>query len=355
MSSDFSAFGKLARNAIPVPEVPMQSIRRRARTAAEKGRFRTIAACASVAIALVVAGTGVGAKLYDGVRVWLTGSKIEMSIHSGVIMREPDAALLRREIAHATFPVVFPVGLPAGARVQMVTLTPLGRPSVVSISYEGPHFKSGLTIVDPAVVDTGDATGPGGTGPVVKDAEHWRIGGEVVIVRRGSIPARDLDQIRAAMAASSPSASLAATEALLPKVVVVGGDIRLGVAEQLRPAGGRSVLIGKQGVESIPGLVTHAQPLLDRRVWHLSSITYRNGDISTASMTKADGIAVSADGVRAIGTVLRSRTEGPSKCGCEVLFYRPNANTYWIWTIPLQARGEPRKYTVDARTLAVSP
>ena len=354
MSSDFSAAGRTARELIPVPELPLQSIRRRSRAAAKNGRFGIIAACASVAIALVVAGTGVGAKLYDGVRVWLTGSKIEMSIHSGVIMREPDAVLLRREMAHATFPMVFPVGLPAGTRVQMVTLTPLGRPSVVSISYEGPHFKSGLTIVDPAVVDSGDGIGPDGTGPVIKNAQHWRVGGEVVVVRGGSIPARYLDDIKAAMADSSPSASLAATEALLPKVVVVGGDVRLGVAEQLRPAGGRSVLIGKQGVESIPGLVTHAQPLLDRRVWHLSSITYRNGDISTASMTKADGIAVSADGVRAIGTVLRSRTKGASGCACEVLFYQPNASAYWIWTIPLQASGEPRKYTVDARTFAVT-
>lgn len=354
MSSDFSAFGKHARYSIPTPEVPMQSIRRRARTAAERGRFGIIGACAAVAIALVVAGTGAGAKLYDGVRVWLNGGNIVMAIHSGVIMREPDAAALQREIAHATFPVLFPVGLPAGTRVQMITLTPMGRPSVVSVSYEGPHFKYTLTLVDPAVVDSGASVVSDGTMPVMKDAQHWRIGSEVVVVHRGSIAARELDDIKAAMAASSPSASLAATEALLPKVVVVGGDIRLGVAEQLRPAG-RSVLIGKQGIESIPNLVTRAQPLLDRRVWHLSSITYRNGDIRTASMTKADGIAVSAAGVRAIGTVLQSQAKGASRCACEVLFNQPNANTYWIWTIPLQASGVARKYTVDARTFTVAP
>jgi hypothetical protein len=72
-------------------------------------------------------------------------------------------------------------------------------------------------------------------------------------------------------------------------------------------------------------------------------------------MSKSHSVAISAGGMRAIAAVLRSKSHGALECGCEVLFNQPNASTYWIWTIPLQASDAARKYAVDARTFAVTP
>ena len=143
--------------------------------------MRAFVACA-VSLVVVGAGAGVGAKLYDGVHVWFSGNKVATVVHSGVLMRHPIASDLRTAIAHATFPVVFPAGIPAGTTVNMVTLAPLDRPSAITISYSNPgRFNTTVALLDPAVVDANAAQLPSGSIRPSRTFSHWRVGGEIIV------------------------------------------------------------------------------------------------------------------------------------------------------------------------------
>lgn len=359
MPSDFSMSGRIARDAIPVPALAMDAIRLRSHRGRARGRARTIAACAALSLGAV--GVGVGAKIYDGVHVWLAGGKVSSVFHSGVLMRQPTASDLQAAIAHATFPIVFPVGVPAGSRVNMVTLGPIERPSAITISYQNAAsgFKASFVLLDPAVVDTEGAVPPAGSvHSTARAAYHWRVGGEVVVVRADGISQPDLDAIKAAMAASSPSASLAATLAMLPTITVLGGTVRLDAAERLTPPNGRGVLLDEASVRSIAGLVAHGKPILDWRLTYLDKIEYRNGDLSKAVVVRRPPvIAIPTDGVRAIDAVLRTPALRGKRaaCGCEILFHQPSRSAYWVWVIPMSPSASGRKFAVDATTFAVAP
>lgn len=359
MESDFSTMGRSARALIAVPDVPLDSIRSRSHAARARSRMETFGACAALALAAVGAGTGVGAKIYNEVHVWLSGGKSAVLIHSGVLMRHPMGAELRDAIAGATFPVVFPVGVPAGTRVDMVTVAPIGHPSSITISYQNAAgFKTSFALLDPAVVSADAAQLPtGSVGIAVGPFEHWRVGGEIVLTRSTGASLADLNRIKAAMSTASPGDSLALTETMLPTVTVLGGTVRLGIAERYRPANGRSVLVDENSIRTIPGLVKRGAPLLDSRIDTITNITYKNGDISTGVGRPPKDIAVSAGGVRAIYAVLRSSgvAHGRYFCGCEMLFNQPNRSTYWVWQIPMSASSAVTKYSVDAKTFAVTP
>ena len=358
MSSDFSTKGRSARELIPVPVLPMESIRSRSHADRNRGRMRIFSVCAAIALAALGAGTGVGAKIYDGVRVWLSPGKEAMIVPSGVLMRRPMAADLRKAIASATFPVVFPVGVPAGSRVYMVTLAPAERPSAITVSYqnEGAGLKYSFALLDPAVVAGDDVAVPANAGrPAHRARDHWRVGGEIVATGGDNLlPTGDLDRVKAAMSQASPADSLAATEAMLPTIVVLGDPVRLAIAEHYRPSSGRSVLLGQSEVRSIARLVKRRQPLLDWRITTIRKIVYAKGDISRGVARQSKVIAVSADGVRAIDAVLRSGGNARADCGCEILFNQPSSGTYWVWNIPMSSSGEATKFAVDARTFAVT-
>ena len=319
--------------------------------------MRTIVTSA-ICLAAVGTGAGVGAKIYDEMHVWLSGDKSAIVVHSGVIMRHPMGSELRDAIAHATFPVVFPVGVPAGTRVDMVILAPAGHPSYVTVSYQGKAgFKASFALVDPAVVTADAAKLP--TGPVGISHgtfSQWRAGGEIVAVRANSIPADDLNRIKAAMAATSPRDSLAITETMLPKITVLGGTVRLEIAERYRPPNGRSVLLDQAYTLMIPRLAKRSQPMLDSRIDTVDNVKYAKGDLASAHRVKGPNVpAVSAGGVRAIDAVLRFNGDGRKRdCRCEVLFSQPSRTAYWVWSIPLSGPAAARKYTVDAKTFAVS-
>ena len=357
MHSDFSTRGRSVRELIPVPTVPLDSIRRRSRAARARGRMRTIVACAAIVIAALGTGAGVGAKIYDRVHVWLSGGRSAIVVHSGVIMRHPIGSELREAIAHATFAVVFPVGLPAGSRVEMVTLAPADRPSAITISYQnGSGFNRSFALLDPAVVSDAAKLPGGPVGIGTGTVRRWQIGGEIVLVRSTGSPAHDLDRIETAMIGSSPRDSLAANEAMLPTMIVLGGTVRLAAAERYRPANGRSVLLEPAFVRLIPGLAKRNAPLLDSRITTLDDVRYAKGDLSGAHLVKRDEVAaVSAGGVRAIDAVLRSGGIGRNgDCACEILFNQPSGTAYWVWNIPLSGPATAKRYSVDARTFVVS-
>jgi hypothetical protein len=183
------------------------------------------------------------------------------------------------------------------------------------------------------------------------------VGKEIVLIADEFISRAELDRVKRAMTGATPSGSLAATEARLPKVIVIGGPVRLEIAERYRPAGGRSVLVGANGMQMMAKLIGDHGPLLDSRFSYFTNIGYANGELQRAKSRPTHLVAISANGIRAIGVVLHSSAKGrnANDCGCEVLFNQPNASRYWIWRIPLQASGEVQKYTVDAKTFTASP
>jgi hypothetical protein len=356
MSFDFSARARSAREALAVPDVPLGAIRARARTARTHERMRLLAASAALVVALG-AGSVAGAKLYSSVRVWLGGGKAAMTVKSFDGVREPTNAEFRKAIAHATFPVVLPVGLPEGTRVTAVFSTPSGRPSALVISYENDRtgMKPSFVLVDPAVVDLGGRLLEMQSASA-KDVYTWRAGGEVVLMPK-TVSASQAKTVETAMRSATPADTLAATEPMLPAITVLGGPNRLEAAEEHRTPGVPNVLIDRAQTRSVPGLVEHGQPIRDMRVFHVTAFPYVNGepDYSRAKGWNERRIVVSPSGVRAIAAVLRSLHGGAAACTCEVLFSAPNAAAYRIATIPLAETQPVRVYTVDARTLAVTP
>jgi hypothetical protein len=354
MSFDFSATGRSAREMIPVPDVPLASIRSRSEAARNRGRVQALVACAAISVGAVGAGTAIGAKIVDGLRVWVSGGQVAIKLDSIVVIRNPTAPELRGTIAHATFPVVFPVGIPAGSRVFMLTATPADRPRAIIVSYQthggdGPSF----VLLDPAAVDAS----PGGVQAAsarFQAVYNWRAGGEVVLALKQRLVPADVERIKAAMAQSSPRESLAVVETMLAKVAVLGGPNRLEVAERYAPRTGRSVLLDQLQVRSIAGGRNRGMPILDRRVFRASHVPYAHGDIDYRKLGpwRSTSVAVPRNGVRAIAAAVRSA--GGAACACEVLFHQPSATAYWIWTIPMSGPPAVKKYVVDAKTFGVT-
>lgn len=361
MGSDFSAMGKAARALLPVPELSMESIRARSRSAKTRDGVRALILWGVIGIAVLGASAAVGERLYDGVRVWLSGGKGAVVVRSLVLVRQPTASDLRNAIEGATFPVVFPVGVPAGTHVNMIMYAPAGRPNSVTIEYqnERANFKAGFSLFDSAMVNTDNASLPTRLArPRFGQVDQWTVAGETVFVPKGLIALPELNRIKAAMMKASPPDSLAVTETMLRKVTVLGGALELAdIAERYAPPGGRSVLVDRQQLRRISSLVKQGKPILDPRTVYLSNIPSVHGepDYSKATLHWPKTVVISADGVRAIGAVLRSTGAGGDDCGCEVLFNQPSRTTFWVWTIPISTSVTVKKYSVDARTFAVTP
>ncbi len=358
MSNEFSAQGKSARELIPVPDLAMESIRIRSRAARTHARAQALIACAAISIGAIGAGA-VGSKLYDGVRVWLAGDKAAIRLDSFESVFEPMASDVRAAAAHATFPVVFPVGIPAGSRVRMLTVSPPAHPRAIIVSYEnhaggdGPGF----VLLDPAVFEVNGAAqiASAQVGP----AYDWRVGGEVVLAGRARFSLQDRDRVKTAMLQSSPRESLAAIDTMVFKIMVLGRAERVEVAERSAPRSGRSVLLAQYLVRTIPRLVKSGAPIIDRRAARVVKVPYVNGQFDYRHMRAVPGhaIGVPANGVRAIGAVLRSTVAGGDggDCKCEIMFNQPNSAAYWVWKIPMSGPPTVKKYAVDARTFAVTP
>lgn len=354
MDSEFSTAARAARALIPVPAAPIGSIRNRARSDRARSRMRVLVASSALALGGVGLATGAGARIVNDVRVWLNGDQVATVVHSGVLLRNPKAGELRAAIAKATFPVIFPVGVPAGTRITMVTLAPADRPSAITVSYhnDAAGFKASFALIDPAVVAPDGAAVPAASSS--RTAYHWNVAGEIV----GTVapPSAEIERIKAAMLASTPAESLAANEAMLTKLTVLGATVRLAIAERYAPPNGPSVLLDETQVASIPRLVQSRDAILDRRIDTITNISYKHGDLANGTAHASKVIAVSAGGVRAIDAALHAGgTRLHAPCGCEVLFTRPEGSTYWVWIIPLSGTDTVKKFAVDARTLAVTP
>jgi hypothetical protein len=318
----------------------------------------TLVSLGAVCVAALGTGAGVGTKIYDGVHVWLTGGQPAVTVRSAVIIHYPLGPELRDAVAHATFPVVFPVGVPAGSRVNMITLAPAGHPSAITLYYRGKGgFNASFALLDPAIVST-DGTKPptGSVGIGHDDFTQWRLGGEVVLVRARSVPPDALERIKTAMIAASPQESVGAIEAMLPTMIVLGGSVRLDLAERYRPASRPSVLLDHTYAMSIPALAKRNEPMVDSRKATVDDVRYAKGELASAHLVKGrKELAISRGGVRSIDAVLRfSSRDGRRDCACQILFHQPSRTAYWVWTMSLSGPATASKYAVDAKTFAVS-
>ena len=357
MDSNFSAMGKAARELIPVPEVPMDLIRVRSRRATTRNRVRALIVYCAITIAVLGAGAAVGQKVYDGVRVWLFGGKVALSIASFVMVREPTAQDLRHVIERASFPIVFPVRVPTGTRMTMLIFAPSDRPNFVEVDYhnERTSFNIGFSLIDSATINTNEATLP--TGMWQTRSYQWQVGREAVLVPKfGHASLNDVNRIKLAMMQTSPASSLAFTDTTLRKVVVLGVKPELAdVAEHFAPLTGRSVLLDPELTGRIPNLVRHHKPVIDDRIIYLTNVPTVHGepDYSKATLRWPRVILISLAGVRAINAVLRFKST-QRDCHCVILFNQPDPATYWVWKLPLSAAVSVRKYAVDAKTLSVT-
>jgi hypothetical protein len=361
MQSDFSSKGRSARERIAVPEISMGLIRSRSHKATAQGRVRSLAVCGALVLATLGAGAALSGKIHDGINVWLSGGKVAIVVRSFEMAVEPTAADVRAGIAHASFPVVFPVGLPAGTRITGMEFSP----SSVTVRYANrrANFHVGLSLIDTATIRTDDVRLP--TGAMRGEVYQWQVGRETVVVPIRSISLREMNGIKTAMMTTDPENSLVTTEAMLPRIILLdrstlveGPSAFADVAEHYAPASGSSVLLAlRQAGSSIAQLAKQGKPILDSRIVTLSNIPAARGkfpgpDYSKATLHWFRAVVVSAGGVRAIDAVLRSIG---GKCDCEVLFNQPSGATYWVWTIPTSPSASVKKYSVDAKSLTVTP
>jgi hypothetical protein len=350
MQSEFSMAGKLARDRIAVPELSMDVIRRRSHAAAATWRIQALAACAALTIAALSVGIGFSANAYNGLRVWLSGGKVGMTVSSLEFVRQPMAAELRAIVRRATFPVTFPVGLPHDGGGMDFVITPPGHPSAIMISYK----TDSIALLDPSIVD-GEKLLPG---TPTETVYHWIVNGELVLVTSRGISPAQADQMKAAMSDISPAESLAAVERLLPTVMVLGNTRAnaLTSAERLAPAGSLSVLIEPEHVRSLWQLAANGQALTDSRNLSVEKLATKNGraDLTSGVWTRTKKVAVPPNGVRAIVEALRaSGVKQGALCDCALLYNPPSEGAYRVWTISKSPGGNVTAYSVDTTTLAV--
>jgi hypothetical protein len=367
MQPDFSAKGHRARELIAVPDLSMGLIRSRSHAAAAQARARSLAVCGAIVLATLGAGAALSGKIHGGLNVWLSGDKASMVVRSFEIMVEPTAPDVHSAIAHATFPIVFPIGLPNGTRVTAMTFAPAVHPNAITVMYanKSAHFHVGVDLFDSTAVGAGDPQLP--SGAVRGQVYRWQIGGETVVIPMRSVSAREAASIEKSMLKTTVSDSLAVTDTMLAKITMldqrtfVGGPSALAdSAARIAPVTGRTVLFGGQTLDSIPRLVKQGKPILDDRIAYLTNIPtvrgsgkYPGPNYSKATYRWPKNVVVSPGGVRAINAVLQS-TGAATKCGCEILFNQPNSATYRVWTISVSSPATVKKYAVDAKTLTVT-
>jgi hypothetical protein len=215
MPSDFTESGRLFEAALRVPELPISAIRSRSRARRMQDRSRLIVACALAVLATVGSGAVVAANM-SGIRIWLSGNKAAVTMHSLATIANPNAEELRRVIASATFPVVLPVGLPAATRLNRVVFAPADHPNVIELAYGDGKSPLGLqfVLIDSSTIERGAIP------PLAKSAtvKQWNVGGETVIMaRRFSGQAA----IEAAMTRATPSGSFAQTLPALYRITIL--------------------------------------------------------------------------------------------------------------------------------------
>ncbi|MHB8441697.1 MAG: hypothetical protein ACYC8W_01820 [Candidatus Tyrphobacter sp.] len=349
------------QTAIPVPELPVASIRNRLRDANARHRSRVLIAYALATITVLGSGTVLAAMMFGGVRIWLSGDKAAFAMNSFAYVQNPSAADLRRVTSDATFPVVLPVGIPNGMHMNQLFFSPVGHPNFIEVRYRNAKTdaRSGqFLLFDSSIVSHGEAPSlPNGEKLPVGQVTQWNVGQETVIVPGAGQQA----EMKAAMSRVTPAESLAQTLPRLYRITVLADQDRLAdAAEAIAPSEGHSVLVDRAHLGEIAGLAQSHKPLMFARGTMFYSLPIVNGrpDFAHQKSRRITETALSAAGVRAIAAVLASHACGTpgsreSDFTCEMLVNERSGRAFWIWVFPLNASIPPAKYVVDSTTFHV--
>ena len=357
MPSDFAKVGKTLEEALSVPDLPIDSIRRAARAQSMR-QWRVVAACALAAIVALGSGTVLAARVF-GFRMWLSGDEIANTrVRSFTTYLAPDQATLRRVVSSATFRVVLPVGLPSGERVVRLVVAPADHPSIIMIQYQEHGFRQ-YTVIDSSLVQNGKPPQIAGLASApVSPAHYWRAGGEVVVSENPSQWPQD-PKVRAAMLSATPEGSLVETLSRLYRITSVGG-FGLGienVADAIAPRTGRNALVGPEKLLGLPALIAAHKGMFvteSTRIDHIP-VVHGHEDLGHASLHPGpQKLAVSAGGVRAIAAVLATNACGAApKFTCEILINERSGMPYRIWAFPIHSPQTPEPYVVDPESFHV--
>lgn len=354
MHFEFSSTAKAARSSLAVPALSLESVRGRARAIDGRERIRAFALSATLVLAAVSVGSGFAARLIEGVHGWLSGNTASIIVTSLVVVQHPMPADIKAAAERATFPVVFPVGLPEGTRVIRLLYAPREHPNSITILYQNDrtNLRAGFTLSETSALNTnGAAPRPGSA--LVTEVTHWEVGGETVLVPKKSIAPETVSDVKRAMLSASAPQSLAATQAIASRIdVMLGNSERAAeLAEHVAPADGSTVLIDAKTLRLIPRLLKTGKPLVDTRIAFLTDIPSVNGapQYTKATIRWPRVPVASGTGIRAIDAVLR--IAGTPKVG--LIFHRHDPRAFWIWTMNSET-ASPTKYVVDANTLAVN-
>jgi hypothetical protein len=356
MPSDFAEAGIRLNDAIAVPEAPLSSIRNRSREKSAQHRSHLLIACALAILATVGSGVVLAEKM-SGIRIWLSGNNVTVALHSLATIKNPNAKDLRRVLSGATFPVVLPVGIPAGMRLNRIIFAPPDHPNVISLEYRDGKNTLGweFVLADASAVEHGAIP------PLMKSetVRQWNVGSETVIMTHpGEFAGQP--EIEAAMLRSTPSESFEQTLPALYRITLPDSDSNSfklqDFANSIAPVDGQSVLLGRDILSLAVDLARGRKPLVVPRMTTLNNIPTASGkpDLGNASTHMEKDVAVSADGVRAIAAVLATRACGSApQFRCAVLFNDRVGRPYRIWVLPLPSPASPVKYSVDSKTFHV--
>lgn len=346
MHANFSVAARAARAELAVPALDIGAIRERALRGSLRARFTAVAAGIAGAGALWTA-VALASNLLPGVHVWFMGNRTVATVQSFAVIRNPVAQDVRGLVASAAFPVVFPAGVPRGARVAGIMYSPADRPELLTIEYRdgsGKHIL-GVDIIDDAKVASDRTLMPNGPGQgvVTTGGQRWHIGRETVAAQSRFLSPAQLDAIRTATQAESPQQSLAQFERLLPRVSVQSGPPQVGDVAERYAGEGHNVLLGKWEIHQIPNIAAKRKALRDARTVYLTNISQIHGqpDFRNATLYWPKSVVIPANGVRAVAAILARTHTGPN-CGCSILVHWTAAGPYTV-----------RK--VDIRTLKVTP
>jgi|SRR5579884_333078 len=334
MPADFSTLAKRARAQIAVPTLNTDVIR--ARSAASSARERLRRLFAGAAIALGAGGAAAAlANTAGGWHLWLFGNKVEASIRSLAMVREPMTGDVHAIMERAAFPVVLPDGLPRGLRVRGIAFSPADHPTLITVQYGtvSDPWAMGVSLIETqALAADKKLLPPGPANAFTTQGYHFRIGSETVLVQGRHVSPAQVARIRAAMQHETPAQTAASFDALLSRIVVLQKVTPQAaeVAERIAPPG-TNVVIGDWDLRAVPRLAAANKPLPDSRTVYLMNIPQVHGapDYRNATLYWPKSIAIAPAGVRAVASAMRGSRTGAS-CDCAILVHGSNgAYTFW--------------------------
>lgn len=343
MPYDFSERGRAMMDSISAPGIPLDALKRRSQATRIHDTLR--ASVAAVIFGLGAIGIVSAGILMGGIHIWFAGNCASWAITSLQTITDPTAQELTAIVKSASFPVVLPVGLPPGVRIMRVAISPIDRPTSITIEYrKGSARLVGFTLFDTSALGGTALPSASQRTPFMR-VRRWTVGREAVVVPAKYAAATLAHTIEAAMKRSTPALSLQQNIAWSSPVVVLGGFFSVADrAARLVPAGAAAVLIDRGHVREISSLAKTGRPLLDSRTVDLTHIPAVNGypQYNRAKYHWLRTVVIGPDGVRAVAQAIR---ESACATTCEFLYTKKNASTAWVWAIPVGG-GAVRKLVV---------